>query len=90
MHWRLQTGTLTGKGLAFGGSLVRTEATGYGAVYFMENMLNHAGDGVAAALARVPRHDHCLDLVDPALHGDGLEDGDEGFEHVVECGQTIV
>lgn len=39
------TGTLTGKGLAFGGSLVRTEATGYGAVYFMENMLNHANDG---------------------------------------------
>lgn len=33
------TGILTGKGLAFGGSLVRTEATGYGAVYFMQNML---------------------------------------------------
>ena len=32
-------GTLTGKGLAFGGSLVRMEATGYGAVYFMQNML---------------------------------------------------
>ncbi|MEM7093218.1 MAG: NADP-specific glutamate dehydrogenase [Actinomycetota bacterium] len=40
------TGTLTGKGLSFGGSLVRTEATGYGAVYFMENMLNHIDDGV--------------------------------------------
>lgn len=33
------TGVLTGKGLAFGGSLVRVEATGYGAVYFMQNML---------------------------------------------------
>jgi glutamate dehydrogenase (NADP+) len=33
------TGVLTGKGLEYGGSLVRTEATGYGAVYFMENML---------------------------------------------------
>ena len=32
-------GTLTGKGLAFGGSLVRMEATGYGAVYFMQSML---------------------------------------------------
>ncbi|MYK88560.1 MAG: glutamate dehydrogenase, partial [Acidobacteria bacterium] len=31
------TGVLTGKGLAFGGSLVRTEATGYGAVYFLQN-----------------------------------------------------
>jgi len=33
------TGVLTGKGLAFGGSLIRTEATGYGAVYFLQNML---------------------------------------------------
>ena len=39
-------GTLTGKGLAFGGSLVRTEATGYGAVYFMQNMLASKGDGL--------------------------------------------
>jgi len=39
-------GTLTGKGLAFGGSLVRTEATGYGATYFMQNMLKHKGDSV--------------------------------------------
>jgi len=34
------TGVLTGKGLSFGGSLGRTEATGYGVVYFVENMLN--------------------------------------------------
>ena len=33
------TGILTGKGLSFGGSLVRKEATGYGCVYFMQNML---------------------------------------------------
>jgi len=39
-------GILTGKGLAFGGSLVRTEATGYGCVYFCENMFNHAGDSI--------------------------------------------
>lgn len=39
-------GTLTGKGLAFGGSLVRMEATGYGATYFMQNMLDHVGDGI--------------------------------------------
>ncbi len=32
-------GVLTGKGLAYGGSLIRTEATGYGCVYFVENML---------------------------------------------------
>ena len=35
---------LTGKGLTFGGSLTRTEATGYGLVYFTEEMLNDNGD----------------------------------------------
>ena len=35
------TGVLTGKGLSWGGSLIRPEATGYGAVYFAEKMLNH-------------------------------------------------
>ncbi|MDZ7683738.1 MAG: NADP-specific glutamate dehydrogenase [Gammaproteobacteria bacterium] len=35
------TGVLTGKGLAFGGSAVRKEATGYGAMYFCRNMLEH-------------------------------------------------
>jgi len=47
------TGILTGKGLAFGGSLVRTEATGYGAVYFMDNMLNHVGSSVSGKTAAV-------------------------------------
>lgn len=40
------TGVLTGKGLSYGGSKVRTEATGYGSVYFCENMLNHHGDSL--------------------------------------------
>ncbi len=47
------TGILTGKGLSFGGSLVRTEATGYGAVYFTENMLAARGDGVEGKTAAV-------------------------------------
>ncbi|MEP1096819.1 MAG: NADP-specific glutamate dehydrogenase [Cyclobacteriaceae bacterium] len=38
------TGVLTGKGLQYGGSLVRPEATGYGCVYFSDEMLIHAGD----------------------------------------------
>ena len=37
------TGTITGKGLSYGGSLARTEATGYGLCYFTEEMLNAAG-----------------------------------------------
>lgn len=39
-------GVLTGKGLEFGGSRVRTEATGYGTVYMMEEMLQHAGESI--------------------------------------------
>jgi len=40
------TGVLTGKGLSWGGSLIRPEATGYGTVYFAENMLNHVNDSI--------------------------------------------
>lgn len=38
------TGVLTGKGIPYGGSLARTEATGYGLCYFTEEMLNDKGD----------------------------------------------
>ena len=47
------SGVLTGKGLEFGGSLVRTEATGYGAVYFLQDMLNRIGDDVEGKTAVV-------------------------------------
>ena len=40
------TGVLTGKGLSYGGSLIRTEATGYGCVYFVQNMLQHRGGSI--------------------------------------------
>jgi glutamate dehydrogenase (NADP+) len=40
---RYESGVLTGKGVTWGGSLVRTEATGYGAVYFTEHMLATRG-----------------------------------------------
>ncbi|HRQ66019.1 MAG TPA: NADP-specific glutamate dehydrogenase [Xanthomonadaceae bacterium] len=39
-------GVLTGKGMEYGGSPIRTEATGYGTVYFMEDMLRVAGDTI--------------------------------------------
>jgi glutamate dehydrogenase (NADP+) len=39
-------GVLTGKGLEWGGSLIRPEATGYGAVYFAQEMLAARGDGI--------------------------------------------
>lgn len=39
-------GALTGKALEFGGSLIRKEATGYGNAYFMQEMLEHKGEGL--------------------------------------------
>ena len=40
------TGVLTGKGISYGGSLIRPEATGYGAVYYTCEMLKHFGDDI--------------------------------------------
>lgn len=40
------TGVLTGKGIGWGGSLIRTEATGYGLIYFAENMLQNVGSTI--------------------------------------------
>ena len=47
------TGVLTGKGLEYGGSMIRPEATGYGAVYFLDNMLKHKGRDLAGLRAVV-------------------------------------
>jgi glutamate dehydrogenase (NADP+) len=46
-------GVLTGKALEYGGSLIRPEATGYGAVYFAEEMLNIRGDSCKGKVAVV-------------------------------------
>jgi len=46
-------GVLTGKGLSFGGSLIRPEATGYGEVYFAQEMLATRGDSVRGKTALV-------------------------------------
>ena len=49
MYKKLQnefTGVLTGKGVTWGGSLIRPEATGYGTVYFAEKMLQTKGDSI--------------------------------------------
>ena len=41
-----ENGVLTGKGLEYGGSLVRPEATGYGATYYVNEVLTHLGDTI--------------------------------------------
>ncbi len=47
------TGVLTGKGLGWGGSLIRPEATGYGAVYFAEEMLAAKGDSLKGKVCAI-------------------------------------
>ena len=47
------TGVLTGKGLTWGGSLIRPEATGFGALYFVEHMLNRAGKELKGATVAI-------------------------------------
>lgn len=42
-----ENGVLTGKGLVYGGSLIRPEATGYGAVYYVQEVLKHEHDSLA-------------------------------------------
>ena len=49
----LYEGVLTGKGLTFGGSLARTEATGYGLLYFVEEMLKTNGKDIAGKVIAV-------------------------------------
>ncbi len=46
-------GVLTGKGMSYGGSLIRPEATGYGSVYFAQEMLASRGDGLQGKVAVV-------------------------------------
>ncbi len=46
-------GVLTGKGLTWGGSLIRPEATGYGAVYFAEEMLKEKGDSFKGKIVAI-------------------------------------
>ncbi len=41
-----ENGVLTGKGLSYGGSLVRPEATGYGAMYYLNEVLTHEGEDI--------------------------------------------
>ncbi len=50
---KLYEGVLTGKGLTYGGSLARTEATGYGLIYFLEAMLKANGKDIAGTTIAV-------------------------------------
>jgi glutamate dehydrogenase/leucine dehydrogenase len=47
------TGVLTGKGIEWGGSLIRPEATGYGATYFAQEMLETRGEGIKGKIVSI-------------------------------------
>jgi glutamate dehydrogenase (NADP+) len=61
------TGALTGKGLEFGGSQIRKEATGFGCVYFVEEMFNRIGDSVRGKTCAVSGSgnvaQHCIEKI---------------------------
>ncbi len=82
------TGVLTGKGLEYGGSLMRPEATGYGAVYFLENMLHAAGEQIEGKTAVISGSGNvATHAAEKVLHRGGkvvtLSDSG-GFIHVPE------
>ena len=79
------TGVLTGKGLEYGGSLIRTEATGYGTVYFLQRMLERVGDAVTGKTVVISGSGNvALHATEKVLHLGGkvvtLSDS-EGFVH---------
>jgi glutamate dehydrogenase (NADP+) len=69
------TGVLTGKGLSFGGSFVRKEATGYGAVYFAEEMLEQRAESLRDKVCAVSGSGNV------AIHC---------IEKLIECGAKVV
>ncbi len=78
-------GVLTGKGLEYGGSLIRSEATGYGAIYMMQNMLERIGDSVEGKVCSVSGSGnvalHAVEKVNQ-LHGKVVTLSDSsGFVH---------
>lgn len=80
------TGVLTGKGREYGGSLMRPEATGYGAVYFLEDMLHTRGDAIAGKTVVISGAGNvATHAAEKILHRDGrpvtLSDS-RGFIHV--------
>src|SRR5216117_3824274 len=81
MYKRLKnefTGVMTGKGLTWGGSVIRPEATGYGAVYFAEEMLKTRKEDLKGKTALVSGSGN----VSTAGHERGFAFDDVGFERL--------
>jgi glutamate dehydrogenase (NADP+) len=80
------TGVMTGKALAFGGSEIRVEATGYGTVYMMEDILEHQGNSIEGKTCLVSGSGNvALYAVEKLIDHDALAvtvSDSSGFVHV--------
>lgn len=77
------TGVLTGRGLSYGGSLIRTEATGYGLIYMTQRALKDRGDSLAGKTAVISGSGNVAIYACRKSAGDGRESAyDERFERV--------
>jgi glutamate dehydrogenase (NADP+) len=88
---RYESGVLTGKGLTWGGSQVRTEATGYGVVFFVDNMLRHRHDSMEGkrvivsgsgnvALSAIEKVQQLGGIVVACSDGDGVAVDEAGID----------
>jgi glutamate dehydrogenase (NADP+) len=79
------TGVLTGKGLEYGGSLIRTEATGYGVAYFLQNMLRRIGESLNGKRAVISGSGNVATYAAERVHHLGAKvltlSDSEGFIH---------
>ena len=67
------TGVLTGKGIEYGGSEMRPEATGYGAVYFLENMLHTRGEAIEGKSVAISGSGNVATFAaEKVIHRDGV------------------
>ena len=88
-------GTLTGKGVGYGGSYIRTEATGYGAVYFVKEMLMHGGKDIKGLRAVISGSGNvATHVAEKMLHEGGvpltLSDREGYIYHATGLTQEII
>ena len=76
---------LTGKGIPYGGSLARTEATGYGAVYFLENMVTEKGEELAGKVVERGRIKEYAERKPGSVYHDGERPWGEKCDIAMPC-----
>ena len=62
-----ENGVLTGKGFTYGGSLIRPEATGYGAVYYLQEVLKHEGESIEGKTIAIVGESFMANIIHPEI-----------------------